>query len=140
MGEFFLKFLLIVVALFIIGLVLIQRGRGGGLVGALGGMGGQSAFGAKAGDIFTKITMWSAFVWIVLCALTTRFATTETSKFEGTNPNVTSPSSVGPSTSGKSTDGEKSGSTSSTPSSSTPATGTPTTGTPESPAKPGDGK
>jgi preprotein translocase subunit SecG len=62
-------FLLILMALFLILLVLVQRGRGGGLAGALGGMGGQSAFGAKAGDTFTKITMWTAFLWIVLCVV-----------------------------------------------------------------------
>ena len=48
-------------------LVLIQRGKGGGLAGALGGMGGQSAFGTKAGDLFTKITIGVATFWIVLC-------------------------------------------------------------------------
>lgn len=56
-------------AIFLILLVLIQRGRGGGLSGAFGGTGGQSAFGAKAGDTFTKITMWTAFIWIVLCTV-----------------------------------------------------------------------
>jgi preprotein translocase subunit SecG len=47
----------------------LQRGRGGGLAGALGGMGGQSAFGTKAGDLFTKITVGVAAFWIVLCIL-----------------------------------------------------------------------
>jgi preprotein translocase subunit SecG len=56
-----------VVALFLILLVLVQRGRGGGLTGALGGMGGQSAFGTKAGDMFTRVTMVTAGVWILLC-------------------------------------------------------------------------
>ncbi len=54
-------------SLFVILLVLVQRGRGGGLAGALGGMGGQSAFGAKAGDTFTKITVVAASFWIILC-------------------------------------------------------------------------
>ena len=54
--RFFLGFTLVVTSLFLILLVLIQRGRGGGLAGAFGGMGGQSAFGTKAGDVFTKIT------------------------------------------------------------------------------------
>ena len=70
--QYLLMFLLFIVAVFMILLVLIQRGRGGGLVGAFGGMGGQSAFGTKAGDLFTRITMWSAFVWIVLCAVATK--------------------------------------------------------------------
>ncbi len=54
---------LVITSIFLIGLVLIQRGRGGGLAGAFGGMGGSSAFGAKAGDVFTRVTMWTAIVW-----------------------------------------------------------------------------
>jgi preprotein translocase subunit SecG len=56
-------------ALFLSLLVLVQRGRGGGLAGALGGMGGQSAFGTKAGDLFTRVTIGVAAVWILLCML-----------------------------------------------------------------------
>lgn len=55
-------------SLFLILLVLVQRGRGGGLTGALGGPGGQSAFGSKAGDMFTRITFVTAGIWIFLCA------------------------------------------------------------------------
>lgn len=69
MTHALIAILLILMALFLILLVLVQRGRGGGLAGALGGAGGQSAFGAKAGDTFTKITMWSAFFWIILCVV-----------------------------------------------------------------------
>jgi preprotein translocase subunit SecG len=58
--------LLILTSLFLICLVLIQRGKGGGLAGAFGGMGGSSAFGTKAGDIFTRVTMITALVWILL--------------------------------------------------------------------------
>ena len=54
-------------ALFMIVLVLIQRGKGGGLAGAFGGMGGQSAFGTKAGDLFTRVTIGVAAFWILLC-------------------------------------------------------------------------
>ena len=67
--RFLLGFMLVVTSLFLILLVLIQRGRGGGLAGALGGMGGQSAFGTKAGDMFTRITVGVAAFWIVLCIL-----------------------------------------------------------------------
>src|SRR5450830_552048 len=66
-----LMVLLLFTALFLIVLVLIQRGRGGGLAGALGGMGGQSAFGTKAGDLFTRITVGVAGFWILLCLLAT---------------------------------------------------------------------
>jgi preprotein translocase subunit SecG len=67
--RFFLGFSLVLTSLFLILLVLVQRGRGGGLAGALGGMGGQSAFGTKAGDVFTRITVAVAAVWILLCIL-----------------------------------------------------------------------
>ncbi|MGH7128341.1 MAG: preprotein translocase subunit SecG [Planctomycetaceae bacterium] len=54
---------------FLMFIVLLQRGRGGGLAGAFGGMGGQSAFGTKAGDVFTRITVVVAVVWVVLAGL-----------------------------------------------------------------------
>jgi preprotein translocase subunit SecG len=60
--------LLFLTSLFLILLVLVQRGRGGGLAGAFGGLGGQSAFGTKAGDLFTRITIVVAAIWILLCA------------------------------------------------------------------------
>ena len=75
MGEFvvgkaILGFLLFVTSVFMMLLILVQRGKGGGLTGALGGMGGQSAFGSKAGDTFTRITIVTAIIWITLCMLT----------------------------------------------------------------------
>jgi preprotein translocase subunit SecG len=67
MLHVFFGLLMLLTALFLILLILVQRGRGGGLTGALGGMGGQSAFGTKAGDLFTRITMFVAAFWILLC-------------------------------------------------------------------------
>ena len=67
MWIYLLGLVLFLAALFLIVLILIQRGKGGGLAGAFGGMGGQSAFGTKAGDLFTKITIGVATLWIVLC-------------------------------------------------------------------------
>lgn len=64
------QLLLFLVSLFLILLVLVQRGKGGGLTGALGGMGGQSAFGTKAGDAFTRITIFTTVGWIMLCMIT----------------------------------------------------------------------
>ncbi|MFK7817300.1 MAG: preprotein translocase subunit SecG [Planctomycetaceae bacterium] len=61
--------LLMLVSLFMMLIVLIQRGRGGGLAGAFGGAGGSSAFGTKAGDVFTKITIVLALVWFLLAGL-----------------------------------------------------------------------
>ncbi len=61
-----LNFLVLLIGLFLILLVLIQRGKGGGLSGAFGGVGGSSAFGTRAGDLFTRITIGVATVWILL--------------------------------------------------------------------------
>ncbi|MBX3418130.1 MAG: preprotein translocase subunit SecG [Pirellulaceae bacterium] len=63
-------FLLFFSSVFMMMLILIQRGRGGGITGALGGAGGQSAFGSKTGDVFTKITVYTAITWIMLSILT----------------------------------------------------------------------
>jgi preprotein translocase subunit SecG len=61
-----LNVVIVLLSLFLIGIILIQRGKGGGLAGAFGGAGGSSAFGTKAGDVFTKITVGLAIGWIVL--------------------------------------------------------------------------
>jgi preprotein translocase subunit SecG len=62
----FSQILLLVLGIFLMIIVLLQRGRGGGLAGAFGGMGGQSAFGSKAGDVFTRITIVLAVLWVVV--------------------------------------------------------------------------
>ena len=58
--------MMVVTSLFLICLVLIQRGKGGGLAGAFGGAGGSSAFGTKAGDVFTRVTIYVASFWFLL--------------------------------------------------------------------------
>src|SRR5437868_2055814 len=65
-----LNVLILLTGVFLILLVLIQRGKGGGLAGALGGAGGSSAFGTRAGDQFTRITVYVALFWIFLIMLT----------------------------------------------------------------------
>jgi preprotein translocase subunit SecG len=104
--EFFVRFLLglglSLAALFLILLVLIQRGRGGGLAGAFGGMGGQSAFGTKAGDVFTKITVGVAAFWIVLCILATNVLGRQRTLFSS-NLGSAAPQSVAPMTPAEST-------------------------------------
>ena len=64
--KFVLYLLLLLSSLFLVLLAMIQRGKGGGLAGALGGMGGYSAFGTRAGDLFTRITIVTASIWILL--------------------------------------------------------------------------
>lgn len=64
-----LNILIWLVSVFLILLILIQKGKGGGLAGAFGGPGGQSAFGSKTADAFTKVTLYVAGVWVALVVM-----------------------------------------------------------------------
>ena len=61
-----LNLVVIVLGLMLMLIVLIQRGKGGGLAGAFGGAGGSSPFGSRAADQFVKITLWLAGVWVLV--------------------------------------------------------------------------
>jgi preprotein translocase subunit SecG len=71
-GTTLLNLALLGVEVFLILLVLIQKGKGGGLSGAFGGAGGSSAFGSRAGDTFTKWTIYTAAIWLLLIMFTIR--------------------------------------------------------------------
>jgi preprotein translocase subunit SecG len=87
--------LLAFTGLFMIFIILLQRGRGGGLAGAFGAMGGQSAFGTKAGDVFTKITIGVAVIWVALAAVTGYAMRAENShRFESQAPAADAPPKV----------------------------------------------
>lgn len=93
--RFLLGLFLVLSSLFLILLVLIQRGRGGGLAGAFGGAGGQSAFGTKAGDVFTKITVGVAGFWILLCILSFNILGRTSSKFDASALGTAAPIGTG---------------------------------------------
>ncbi len=78
LSHYFFGITIFLTSLFLVLLVLVQRGRGGGIAGALGGAGGQSAFGTKAGDLFTRITVGVAAFWILMCCLAISFLKTPT--------------------------------------------------------------
>jgi preprotein translocase subunit SecG len=61
---------LILLSLFLIFIILLQKGKGGGLAGAFGGAGGSSAFGSRAGDTFTRVTIYVALFWALLIMVT----------------------------------------------------------------------
>ena len=56
-----LVILLVVVCVCLIGVVLIQSGKGDGLSGAFGMGEGQAVFGNRAGDVLTKATTEAGF-------------------------------------------------------------------------------
>lgn len=66
--------LFILVCLFMILLILIQKGRGGGLASAFGGAGGNTAFGSKTGDVLTWATSVVFGVFLVLAVALNLFA------------------------------------------------------------------
>ena len=138
MIYFLFGFLLVLTACFLILIVLLQRGRGGGLAGALGGMGGQSAFGAKAGDLFTRITIGVAAFWILLCITAVKMLSTPATGFAGARGagSTTAAGPIVPGTSETATTatGAKTGgtATSGTVGSATP--GKSSTATPEKPS------
>ncbi len=62
--------LLMIVCVFLILLILIQKGRGGGLASAFGGAGGNTAFGSKTGDVLTWATSIVFGIFLVLAVVT----------------------------------------------------------------------
>lgn len=63
--------ILVLVSLCLVGVVLIQSGRGAGLSGAFGMGEGQAVFGSRTGDVLTKATEVFAIAFIVLCIAVT---------------------------------------------------------------------
>jgi preprotein translocase subunit SecG len=61
--------LFIFVSFFMILLVLIQKGRGGGLSSAFTGGGGNTAFGSKTGDVLTWITSITFGIFVLLAII-----------------------------------------------------------------------
>lgn len=81
--------LFVMVCLFLILVVLIQKPKGDGLSGAFGGAGGgaQAAFGAKVGDVLTWFTV-TCFVAFLLLAMGLTW-TIDPSRVQATTPTVT---------------------------------------------------
>lgn len=62
--------LLVTISVILILLVLIQKGRGGGLASAFGGVGGHTAFGSKTGDVLTWATSVVFGIFLILSIVT----------------------------------------------------------------------
>jgi len=61
--------LFVLLSFFMILLILIQKGRGGGLASAFGGAGGNTAFGSKTGDVLTWATSIVFGVFLLLAVV-----------------------------------------------------------------------
>ena len=81
--------LFILVSVFLILLILIQKGRGGGLASAFGGAGGNTAFGSKTGDVLTWATSIVFGIFLVLAVALNLMAKSSTGDVAGVpNPNT----------------------------------------------------
>ena len=61
-------------ALLLIGIILIQKGKGGGLGGAFGGAGGGGGLlGTKTGDFLTWVTIGLVFLFFFLAIILVKF-------------------------------------------------------------------
>jgi len=65
----FLTFLTLVDAMIIIGLVLMQRSKSGGGLGAVAGGQSEAMFGANASNVLSKLTAWCTGIFFVLVIL-----------------------------------------------------------------------
>jgi len=73
---FFMKFvavLFIICAIALILIILIQKGKGGGLSGAFGGGMASGILGSKTGDFLTWFTISLAVLFLVLLVLMAKF-------------------------------------------------------------------
>ncbi|MBO4672428.1 MAG: preprotein translocase subunit SecG [Alphaproteobacteria bacterium] len=62
--------LLIIVAVFMIGIILLQKSEGSGMSGSsAASMFGGALTGAAAGNFLTKTTAWLATIFFILCAM-----------------------------------------------------------------------
>ncbi len=93
--QWLLAVTLIGVCLLLMLVILLQRGRGGGVAGAFGGGGGSGAFGAKTGDVFTWITVVVATVFVGL-AVVANFAFDESNLPKTEKATVETPTSQEP--------------------------------------------
>lgn len=64
----FIYALVVLVSLLLIGLILIQPSKSGGMGAAFGGI-GESVFGGKTGSHLTRATVWMTAIFLILALL-----------------------------------------------------------------------
>jgi preprotein translocase subunit SecG len=63
----FLIVIHVIASIFLIAVILLQAGRGGGLADSFGGTQMQSLFGTKSATILTRLTSICAIAFIITC-------------------------------------------------------------------------
>jgi preprotein translocase subunit SecG len=77
----FVAVLFILVSILLILVILIQKGRGGGLSGAFGGGMASGLLGSKTGDFLTWVTIGLVSVFLFLAVIMAKFYRTGVSTF-----------------------------------------------------------
>ena len=83
--RWLVAYVLIVGALSVVA-ILIQSGRGGGLAASLGGLGGDSLFGARSATPIARATYVMLALFIVICMLIARLPTLQPQPLVGPPP------------------------------------------------------
>ena len=126
-----LTFVLILVSLFLVMIVLMQKTKDGGMGAALGGGAAEAAFGADTGNVLSKSTIYAAITFFVLTFalyLGRIYERTHGRGGEGALPTITAPAAPVTTTPAPPTPGATGGVT--LPTTTAPATAAPATPTP----------
>ena len=97
--------LFVICALALILIILVQKGKGGGLSGAFGGGMASGILGSKTGDFLTWVTIVLVAVFLTMAVVMARYYRPDDFD-EGTTPPVTSSSEFPPSSESPSPIGE----------------------------------
>ena len=81
----------VLLSILLILVVLMQKGRGGGLSSAFGGL-GTSLLGTKTGDFLTWFTICLVSVWLILSVVAVKWFKPQTSEYLQPAPPVQQPS------------------------------------------------
>lgn len=92
-------FILVLVSIFLVFVVLMQKAKSDGAVAALGSSGMESTFGAETGNVLSKATINAAILFFVLSFglyLAHVYQAKHRSQDDATLPAVTAPASTEP--------------------------------------------
>ncbi|MBM4095492.1 MAG: preprotein translocase subunit SecG [Planctomycetota bacterium] len=94
--TFILNSLIIFLSVILVFFILIQSGKGGGLAGAFGGPGGQSAFGSRSADQLTWYTVGLAAVWLLLVMFVVAYVPRTVIRNQPVSEEIVEPASSAP--------------------------------------------
>jgi preprotein translocase subunit SecG len=86
----------VLAALILVLIVLIQKGKGGGLSSAFGGI-GSSLLGTKTGDFLTWVTICIVAVWLLLSVVAVKWFKPRASEYLQSGQPLSAPAQTTPS-------------------------------------------